>query len=92
MKTYEIIIGSGVYEPYKYCIEVGDYETEQDVLDYLINKIETDGDEGLFIDPSRIYEYNCDEYIIGGNHGRYLYHEGILSIKELIRIDIKTGI
>lgn len=68
-------------------VEVEDYETEQDAVDKMIDTLEENGDEGYFLNESEITEnggehYN-DEYVIGGNHGRILYHGGNFNITEI---------
>lgn len=87
MKDYRITFGSGLHRPYVEKITVEDYEHEQDVVDDLIDKMELEGNEGMFLTHGQLIEnggdFHEDEYIIGGNHGRILYHGGILSVEEL---------
>ena len=84
MKYYEITIGSGIIYPYEFIIEVEDYECAQDAFDKLVDKLEEEGNEGLFISPETIDEYYEDQYSVGGNHGRYVLHDGIFYIKEIV--------
>ena len=62
-------------------------------LDCIIDYLEAEGLEGWFIGAnedngdsvvdSEGNKFYDDEYIIGGNHGRYLYHGGNLWAEEL---------
>lgn len=82
---YQFIIDNGIF--YVACND----ETEG--LDLIIDHLEDEGLEDWFIEVE-IYDedyiidiennkYYNDEYIIGGNHGRYLYHGGNFRIEEL---------
>lgn len=86
MKYWEITIGSGFYQPYKFNIITEDFEHEQDALDHLVNKMESEGKEYIFTSDDEINEWGWgeDEYIVGGNHCRYVKHYGVFYIKELI--------
>ena len=66
---------------------------ETEGLDLIIDYLEDEGDEAWFIqvlkkadnyvidtDGNKYYD---DEYIIGGNYGRYLYHGGNLRAEKL---------
>ena len=83
--VYQFIIENAIF--YVACSD----ETEG--LDLIIDHLEDKKLEGWFIeveidneyciidtDGNRYYD---DEYIIGGNHGRYLYHGGNFRIEEL---------
>lgn len=87
MKTFKISFGNGTAWLEEETIEVEDYENEQDALDKMIDKLESEGKEGLFLQPDEIQEnggeHYDDEYVIGGNHSRILYHGGNFSIKEV---------
>ena len=82
---YQFIIDRAVF--YIACND----ETEG--LDFIIDHLESIGLEGWFIDVNIDGEdyiidaegdkFYSDEYIIGGNHGRYLYHGGNFRIEEL---------
>jgi hypothetical protein len=88
MREYKIAFGSGTHQPYVEKIRVEDYENEQDAIDKLIDKMEEEGNKGMFLTQEQLAEnggeFHEDEYIIGGNHGRILYHGGILSVEELV--------
>ena len=84
MKIFEITIGSGMWQPYVFNIETEDFECAQDAFDKLVDKLESDGDIGLFIPPEEIECYNEDQYSVGGNHGLYVLHDGIFYIKEIV--------
>ena len=82
---YQFIIENGIF--YVACSD----ETEG--LDLIIDHLEDKKLEGWFIEVEIDNEYCIidtdgnryynDEYIIGGNHGRYLYHGGNFRIEEL---------
>jgi len=84
MKKYKITYGSGLAWVNEEIVEVEDFENEQDVVDKLIDNLETEGCEVYFISQEEIDEgaYFEDEYVIGGKHGRYLFHGGMLYIKS----------
>ena len=82
---YQFIIDNGIF--YVACSD----ETEG--LDFIIDHLEDEGLEGWFIEVGVDNEdciidtdgnkfYN-DEYVLGGNYGRYLYHGGNFRIEEL---------
>ncbi len=83
MKKYGV-----VFNCWQEVIEVEDFENEQDALDKLIDKLEKEGSEGCFLTENEIAEnggeYQEDMYIIGGNHGRILYHNGNFRIFKWI--------
>ena len=83
MKRFEITIGSGFIHPYEYIVEVEDYECAQDAFDKMVDKLEKEDNESIFILPETIDEYYEDQYSVGGNHGRYVFHDGIFYIKEV---------
>lgn len=83
--VYQFIIDNGIF--YVACSD----ETEG--LDLIIDHLEDEGLDGWFIEVAIENEdyiidteknkYYDDEYVIGGNHGRYLYHGGNFRIEEL---------
>ncbi len=87
MKTYKISFGNGTAWLETEIVKVEDYEHEQDAIDKMIDKLESEGKEGLFLTENDLIEnggdHYDDEYIIGGNHGRILYHGGELRIEQL---------
>ena len=83
MRRFKITIGSGIFEPFVFNIETEDFECAQDALDKLVDQLEAEGSEGLFIPPEEIDCYNEDQYVIGGNHGRYVLHNGVFDIRDL---------
>ncbi|HHX66886.1 MAG TPA: hypothetical protein GX708_02375 [Gallicola sp.] len=87
MKNFKITFGNGTVWVNEEVVTVENFENEQTAIDKMIDKLEEEGEEGCFLTWEQISEeggdYNEDEYIIGGNHGRILYHGGILNI-ELI--------
>ena len=87
MKKYKINFGNGTAWLNTEIVEVEDYECEQDAVDKMIDKLESEGKEGLFLQPDEIQEnggeHYDDEYVIGGNHGRILYHGGNFNIEEV---------
>lgn len=82
---YKFIIDRGIF--YVACSD------EIEGLDIIIDHLEDEGLDGWFIDvevdaedfiiDTENNKYYYDEYIIGGNHGRYLYHGGNFRIEEL---------
>ena len=82
---YQFIIDNGIF--YVACSD----ETEG--LDLIIDYLEDEGDEAWFIQileetdnyviDGKGNKYYDDEYVIGGNHGRYLHHGGNFRIEEL---------
>lgn len=83
-KTYTI-----TYDRYQDTVTVDNFESEQDAVDKLIDKLESEGSTGCFVDPD---EYNEDEYVIGGNHGLALYHGGNFHIEETGSIESATTV
>lgn len=87
MRTYEIGFGNGTAWMNVEKVTIEDYECEQNAIDKIIDKLEEEGSEGCFLKPEEIAEnggeHYEDEYIIGGNHGRILYHGGNFYIKEV---------
>ena len=79
MKTFNIQLG--------YChswdIEVEDFECAQDAFDKLVDQLEADGYDGFFITADEADELCEDQYSIGGNHSRYVLHDGLFYIKEV---------
>ena len=83
MKKYEVIFGGGYGT--REVVEVEEETTDYGaILDILIDRLEEEGKEGYFISWEETSEeggqYNDDEYVIGGNHGRILYHGGMFQI------------
>lgn len=68
-------------------------DDEEGGLDSIIDYLEGQGDDGWFIDVEKYDntyvidtegdKYYEDMYIIGGNHGKCLYHGGNFRIEEL---------
>ena len=85
MKTYKINFSNGTAWLTTRIIRVEDWEAEQDAIDKMIDELEEEGYDGYFIDIDEIVanggDIEEDEYIIGGNHGRLLYHGGYLTIE-----------
>lgn len=79
MSSYNIYIGTGFFELYKFRVE-GD--NEQEAVDNLIDMLEKDGQEGYFLTNEELEETPEDMYVIGGNHGRALMHHGEFRIVE----------
>lgn len=82
---YQFVIDNSIF--YVSC------NNEMDGIDFIIDYLEDKGLEGWFINVDIDNEdyiidmeenkYYSDEYIIGGNHGKYLYHGGNFRIEEL---------
>lgn len=82
---YQFIIENAIF--YVACFD------EIEGLDLIIDYLEDEGDEAWFIQileetdnyviDGKGDKYYDDEYVIGGNHGRYLYHGGNFRIEEL---------
>lgn len=87
MKKFKIMFGTGTIKLEVREIEVEDFETEQDAVDKMIDELEKEGAEGYFLKWEETAEeggdYNEDEYIVGGNHGRILVHYGNFSIEQI---------
>lgn len=83
MKKFEFTIGNGTMFPYVFEIEAEEYECTQDAFDKLVDKLEAEENEGLFISPDEIDNYYEDQYAIGGNHGRYVFHDGVFNFREV---------
>lgn len=74
---------------YNYYSDVVDMDAETtdygSIVDRLINKLEEEGGEGVFIGWEQTKEEGGDiypdEYVIGGNRGRLLYHGGNFHIQ-----------
>ena len=101
MAYYEIIFGSGTYACYRYIAKT-DYPTTDygalidALIDYGREKgygfVATnyecfDDDGSIIIDD---WEYQADEYVIGGNYGDALLHLGELRINEISEGEIGT--
>ena len=84
-KRFKITFGNGTMYVVIRFVDVEPFECEQDALDKLIDSFERNGDEGYFITQKEIDENEIaeDQYIIGGNHGRYLYHHDLLLIEDI---------
>jgi len=83
MKSYKITIGTGLVWPHEEVIQVEDWECEQDALDRLVDKFESENQMGYFITNEEAAEYGEDEYTFTGNHGLNLLHYGELYIEEV---------
>lgn len=55
---------------------------EQDAIDALIDRLEAKNDASVIDSAKAAKEYYCDTYIIGGNHGLALIHDGLLNIEK----------
>ena len=84
---FKITFGSGLAWPIVQIVETEEWQSELDALDILIDRLEQEGLEGLFLSQNELNsgEYHEDEYIIGGNHGRALLHHGNLFIEKLTK-------
>ena len=93
MKQYSISFGNGTAWPEIRMVTVEDFECEQDAVDRMIDEIESCGDTGLFVTQDEVDSGECgeDEYIVGGNHGRFLRHYGLLAIEEVKSMRIKLN-
>lgn len=64
------------------------YENPQDLIDTLIDRLESEGKTGCFIDWTETVdeggEHYEDEYVVDGNHGLLLYHGGNFMIEEVL--------
>lgn len=82
MKRYKITFGSGLILSYVRFVDVEDFECAQDAVDKMIDQLERDKNDGCFLSQKQIDsgEHFEDEYVIGGNNGRYLHHHGIFSV------------
>ena len=85
MKQFRIRFGTGLAWTEDRTITVEDYQCEQDAVDKMIDFIEFCGDTGYFLTQEEIdqCEIGEDEYIVGGNHGRFLKHYGLFSVEEV---------
>jgi len=82
MRVVKITYGSGLPWVHTNLIELEDWECEQDAIDKLIDKLESENFTGMFINPDNIDQFNADEYVTGGNHGLHLHHHGVFQIEE----------
>lgn len=76
---YQVSFGSWV-ETVEMDDETSDY---QEIVDTLIDQLESEGSEGCFVPDNEIDTYPEDEYVVGGNHGRALITNGILDIQPI---------
>ena len=76
MQRVKVSFGSGLAWPYVEELVVEDFDCEQDIVGKLIDKLEEDGDTGVFIPEDEIQNYGDDEYVTGGNHCLHLRHYG----------------
>ena len=85
MRVFNIKFGTGLAWVEDRDITVEDFQCEQDAVDKMIDFIEFCGDTGFFLTQDEIDsgEYGEDEYVVGGNHGRYLHHHGYFEITEI---------
>ncbi len=83
MRKFNIMIGSGLFQPFIFDVEVEDFECAQDAFDKVVDQMEREGNDGLFIPANEIGCYNEDQYVVGGNHGRYVLHDGVFQIREV---------
>lgn len=84
-RMFKITFGNGTAWSVIRFIEIEDYQCEQDAVDIMIDQFERDGEEGFLLTQVDIEsgDFLEDEYIIGGNHGRYLHHRGLFHIEEV---------
>lgn len=84
MKKYRITYGSGLAWAHEETVKIEDFECEQDAVDKLIDGLERHGCTGCFASQEEIDngDFNEDEYIIGGSHGKYLLHFGNFNIRR----------
>ena len=82
---------------YQFIIDIGTFyvacNDETEGLDLIIDHLENEELEGWFIDVSidnndyiidtEGNKYYDDEYVTGGNHGKYLYHGGNFRMEKL---------
>lgn len=83
---YKFIIDNGIF--YVACSD------EVEGLDFIIDHLEDEGLDGWFIEvgidngnyiiDTENNEFYYDEFIIGGNHSKYLYHGGNFRIEEVV--------
>jgi len=82
--AYRISFGSGLaWAVVRFVIDYDTCLCEQSVLDRMIDNLEKNGEDGWFLASEQATEIPEDEYVIGGNHGRYLYHKGQLIIEPV---------
>ena len=83
MVHYKISYGNGSAWLSEKIITVDEETTDYgSLIDILIDKLEKNGEEHFFLKPEEIDKYSEDMYVVGGNHGRYLYHNGYLNIQK----------
>ena len=90
-RMLKITFGNGTAWTVIRFVEIEAFQCEQDALDIMIDQCERNGEEGFFLTQKEIDSGNYpeDEYVIGGNHARYLHHRGLFLMEEVPRA---TGI
>lgn len=88
MVTYIVYFGNGTAWLSQESVTLEESTTDFGaIIDMAIDQVEEKGYEGYFLNPSELFENGGeiypDEYVIGGNHGRILYHGGNLIIEEM---------
>ena len=85
---YRITFGSGLAWLNERIVETEEWQCEQDALDILIDQLELEGLTGLVISEAELErgDFQEDEYVVGGNHGRALLHHGTLLIEKLTEV------
>ena len=95
--NYEEYTGGYVDSIYRFIVDRSVFyvasNDEVEGLDFIVDHLESEGLEGWFIEVGKdngdcIIDnegdtYYYDQYIIGGDHGRYLYHGGNFRLEEL---------
>lgn len=88
MVTYIVYFGNGTAWLSQESVTLEESTTDFGaIIDMAIDQVEEKGYEGYFLNPSELVENGGeiypDEYIIGGNHSRILYHGGNLIIEKV---------
>ena len=68
-------------------VEVEEFQCAQDALDVMIDQCERNGEAVFFLTQEEINSGNFseNEYVVGGNHARYLHHRGLFHMEEVHR-------
>lgn len=77
-----------IFDYFSEIVEVEEETTDyRALIDILIDRLEEEGKEGSFVSLSETFEeggdIHEDKFVIGGNHGRLLYHGGNLRIEKV---------
>lgn len=86
-RMFKITFGNGTAWTVIRFVEVEKFQCEQDALDIMIDQCERNREESFFLTQEEIDSGNFsdDEYVIGGNHARYLHHHGLFHMEEVPR-------